>query len=360
MKTTKLIFKLFLFNLVLISCNDNDKPGLEEFLDRYENGIMISSEGNFGDKDGSLSFVAGDYSFASNFLYKEVNGAQLGGLVQSVAFDDENAYIILNDVSTIVVADRYTLEKKSVIMAGLENPRYMTIFNGKGYITNWGKGADETDDYIAVLDLASNSIEESSKIALDNGVERILAKDNKLYVSHNGGWSSNNIISVIDLVDNSVGEITVNDNPDDIFFTTSGDLVVLCKGKPLVYGDPPNYDVVEATTSSISFVDVSTKTVFKSLEFSKNIRGTIMSYSEGNIYYYSDNRVYKISETATELGADGLDVGDIYGMRAKNDKLYTLEYAFSELSKLRIIDYETESDLYATAVGLGASKIYFN
>lgn len=85
-----------------------------------------------------------------------------------------------------------------------------------------------------------------------------------------------------------------------------------------------------------------------------------MSYSEGNIYYYSDNRVYKISETATELGADGLDVGDIYGMRAKNDKLYTLEYAFSELSKLRIIDYETESDLYATAVGLGASKIYFN
>lgn len=239
MKTTKLIFKLFLFNLVLISCNDNDKPGLEEFLDRYENGIMISSEGNFGDKDGSLSFVAGDYSFASNFLYKEVNGAQLGGLVQSVAFDDENAYIILNDVSTIVVADRYTLEKKSVIMAGLENPRYMTIFNGKGYITNWGKGADETDDYIAVLDLASNSIEESSKIALDNGVERILAKDNKLYVSHNGGWSSNNIISVIDLVDNSVGEITVNDNPDDIFFTTSGDLVVLCKGKPLVYGAPP-------------------------------------------------------------------------------------------------------------------------
>ena len=74
MKTTKLIFKLFLFNLVLISCNDNDKPGLEEFLDRYENGIMISSEGNFGDKDGSLSFVAGDYSFLQIFFIKKSMG----------------------------------------------------------------------------------------------------------------------------------------------------------------------------------------------------------------------------------------------------------------------------------------------
>lgn len=372
MKTTKLIYKIYiLICLFFVSCSDeNDSIEESEIkiikevsvseYDSFENEILVSGEGNFGTKDGSVSVVSSDFSEAAKFIYDEVNDAQLGGLVQSIAFHGTDAYIILNDVNTIVVVDRYTFKKKAVITSGLKNPRYMTVENNIGYVTNWGEGADETDDYIAVLDLASSSVEESSKIALDNGVERILAKDNKLYVSHNGGWSSNNIISVIDLVDNSVNEITVNDKPDDIFFTTSGDLVVLCEGKPLVYGDAPNFDVVEATTSSISFVDVSTKTVFKSLEFSENIRGTIMSYSEGNIYYYSDNSVYKISETATELGADGLDVGDIYGMRAKNDILYTLELAFSELSKLRIIDYETESDLYATAVGLGASKIYFN
>jgi hypothetical protein len=362
MKTTKLIFKLFLLSLVFVACNEDDSSQIEDILERFEDGIIVSAEGNFGNKDGSLSFITSEYSVSTNFLYKAVNGTQLGGLIQSITFNENDAYIVLNDANSIVVVDRYTFLKKAVITTGLENPRYMTVLNGKGYVTNWGDAATETDDYVAVLNLETNRIDESSHIALDNGVERIISKNNKLFVSHKGGWSSNKIISVIEVSDNSVSKITVNDNPDTMFFIASGELVVLCKGKPLAYGGAPDFDVSEATTSSISFIDVSNNTVTKSLEFAENVVGTHMSHDGNNIYYYSDtdNLVYKISESATELASDGIDVGEIYGMTVKNNLLYTVENSFSELSKLDIIDYESDSKLYSTAVGLGASKIYFN
>lgn len=362
MKTTKLIFKLFLLSLVFVACNEDDSSQIEEILERFEDGIIVSAEGNFGDKDGSLSFITSDYSVSTNFLYNAVNGGQLGALIQSITFNENDAYIVLNDANSIVVVDRYTFLKKAVITTGLENPRYMTVLNGKGYVTNWGDAATETDDYVAVVDLETNRVDEASHIALENGVERIISKNDKLYVAHKGGWSSNNIISVIELPNNSVSKITVNDWPDQLFFSSQGELVVLCKGKPLAYGGEPEWDVTEATTSSISFIDVSTNTVTKSLEFAQNVVGTQMSYEGNNIYYYSDtnNLVYKIADTATELATEGIDVGEIYGMTVKNNLLYTVENSFSELSKLDIIDFETDSKIYSTAVGLGASKIYFN
>ena len=67
MKTTKLVLKLLFASILISSCSDNDSVG--EILDTYTDGVLISAEGNFGDKDGSISFVSDDYSIASNFIY---------------------------------------------------------------------------------------------------------------------------------------------------------------------------------------------------------------------------------------------------------------------------------------------------
>ncbi|MBE7685775.1 cell surface protein [Tenacibaculum piscium] len=359
MKITKLLLALFLANLLLTSCaKDEDE---KEFLVEYKKGIIISSEGNFGDKDGSIAYVDNALSnVATNFIYTGENNAQLGGLIQSITFTDTEAYIILNDVNTIIIADKTTFKKKTEIKSGLKNPRYMTVVGDKGYVTNWGDGGNTKDDYIAIINLKTNKIEPTT-ISLENGVEQILNKDNKLYVSHKGAWSSSNIISVVDLnAKNSVSKIIVKDNPDEMAFDNAGNLIVLSEGKPVYNADWSK--VIDRTTAAISFINVSTKKVVKELAFPKMENASLMTYQNGNVYYYTgkDKKVHSINETATKLATEGINVGAIYGMNVKQNQLFTVEYAFTKLSKLKVFDVNTKSEIYTSPVGLGASKIYFN
>ena len=362
MKIAKLIFKLFLLSLVFTACSNNTEE-IPEVTGRYNSGLIISAEGSFGNKDGSISYVNNSLNrLATNFMYSGVNNAQLGGLVQSIAFTDTEAYIVLNDVNTIVVVDRFTFKKITEIKTGLGNPRYMAVANGKGYVTNWGSGSDTTDDYLAIIDLENNTIE-SETIPLDNGVERILAKNNKLYISHKGAFSSNNIISVVDLSsNNAIQKITVKDNPDEMFFDDYGNLVVLSEGKPLTYGGAPDYAVLTSTASSILFINISDNTVTREITFSDNERATQLFYNNGSIYYYmgSEKKVFTINEADTALATEGIATGSIYGMAVKDNNLYTVSYNFTSLSKLIVTNLSSKQEVYSSPVGLGASKIYFN
>ena len=348
--------QLFLISLVFASCSKDDT---EEVLGDYENGIIVSAEGAFGSKDGSISFVGEDLSDeADNFIYQDVNGAQLGGLIQSVKFNNDEAYIILNDANAIVVVDRYTFEQKSSILTGLSNPRYMAIVGDKGYVTNWGTDTYEiNDDYLAVIDLTTNTLTDET-IELSFGVEQIVALNDKLYVTHKGAYTSNNIISVVDTNNNNtVTEIEVNDSPDDIFVTDSGDLVVLCEGNTL-YND--DWSVAGITTSSISFINTTSNEVANSIEFPENEKASLMAYENGIVYYHKDTSVYQIDESTTALATSGIEVGSIYGMSVEDNKLYTVTYDFVELSELIVYDLGTSEEVYSSEVGLGASKIYFN
>lgn len=363
MKNFKSILTLIIISLAFASCS-NDEVLIPEISGNYNEGIIISAEGNFGNRDGSISYVNENLNrLATNFVYTGVNQTQLGGLIQSIAFSDTYAYIILNDVNTIVVADKITFEKVTEINTGLQNPRYMTFVNDKGYVTNWGDGRNFTDDYLAIVDLTTNTVENTT-IALDNGVEQILSNGNKLYISHKGGFSSNNIISVVDLAaNNSVEQIIVKDNPDEMYINDSADrLIVLSQGKPLTFGGAPNFAVLTNTPSSISFINLDTNEIQKEISFNENVSASLLSYDNNNIFYYlaSENKVYQISEDATSLATEGIDVGNIYGMNVRDNNLFTVSFAFTSLSRLNVFDINSKSSIYASPVGLGGAKIYFN
>ncbi|CAM1364429.1 conserved protein of unknown function [Tenacibaculum soleae] len=362
MKITKLILQLFLVSILVTSCSDNEKI-VEVLKDEYTKGIIISAEGNFGNKDGSISYVSNGLTESQNFIYADKNSTLLGGLIQSITFTDTDAYIILNDVNTIVVADRYTFEKKGQITTDLKNPRYMTIVNGKGYVTNWGEtqwGDDIDDDYVTVINL--NTLEVDSKIDVAIGPEQILNKNNKLYISHKGAYGSNNIVSVVDLnANNSISTITVDDNPDEMVFDNAGNLIVLSEGKPLTYNSDYT-KVLTATTSSINVINISTDEIIKKLTFPENKRATYLSYNNNKIYYYKgdNNSVCTINDTATELTTEGIEVGNIYGMSVRENELFIVQSDFITLSKFKVFDVNTKSEIHSSAIGLGASKIYFN
>src|SRR5690606_22260574 len=76
------------------------------------------------------------------------------------------------------------------IETGLVAPRYGVVKDGKAYVTNantyanWGDPADApgyTDDYVAVINLATNQVE--SKIELNATANRIVLENGKLYIS---------------------------------------------------------------------------------------------------------------------------------------------------------------------------------
>ena len=354
---TKFKLLVLAIPLVLFSCSSDDDSSLQQ--QDSSGDIFISAEGAFGSKNGSISLLSNDFETTTNFAYNLANnGTPLAGLVQSVTFNSENVYVVLNDVNTLVIADKNTLVRKDIVTTGLQNPRYMAIIGNKGYITNWGDAFDTNDDYLAVLDLETNTIE-ATTISLANGVEQIVARGNKLYVSHKGAFSTNNIVSVVDTANsNSVETITVKDNPDELFFLANGTLVVLSEGHTFFNADFT--EVERQTEGALSFINVSSNTVERELIMPVGSTANLLAQEGQNIYYASNGEVFNIDVNATSLPTSGgIETGPIAGMGVNDAELYTLTTDFQTLSTLTVFDLDTAEETFSDQVGLGASKVYF-
>ena len=348
----KNIYSIVALSLLVFSCsNDDDAFTQPEPLGAYENGILISAEGG----PSSISYISNDFSVTENQVYFNVNNENLGVYLQSVGFNGDKAYVVV-DAGTITVVNRYTFEKVGAITTGLIMPRYITFSNGKGYVTNWGDGEDTTDDFIAVIDLNTNTV--TSTIAIEEGPEQILSKGNNLYVSHKGGYNINNIISVIDTSDNSIETIEVNDAPDAMAFDSNGNLVVLCSGDERYW----LADYVE-TAASITRIKTSTASVISTIEFPDGSHPALMAHDDDEVYYILNSQVYELDDNDTVLPSGSildLTVGYAYGLSVNDDKLYVTDASFTAQSELVVYDLSSNTLTNTFSVGLGASKIYFN
>lgn len=355
MKSNKLKV-LGLAVITLFSSCSNDEDDVVIPKGDYEDGIIISHEGNFGQGNASISFVSDDFLTVENNVFSNVNSTLLGDTAQSMAFSDELAYVVLNVSNKIEVVNRYTFESVATINTGLVNPRYMAVSNGIGYVTNWGDGGDATDDYIAVIDLATNTI--INTISVEEGPERIIEDDNQLFVSHKGGWSVNNIVSVIDAETNDVETITVDDVPDEMIINDEGNLVVLCEGATQY---DASWNVTGHTDGSIVKIDVSDNSIISTLSFNEDIYPSLMAYSGGEIYYQAGGAIYSLLDGATSLPTTSIISDSFYGMSVDNDMFYGVKTDFfAGTGELLIYDLTSNSLNATETLNVGASKIYFN
>ncbi len=356
MKITKLLGVLFLGGILFTSCSDDEAPSSPKV--DYGNGILISGEGTQS-VSGSVTFVSNDLSVVENTIYKKVNDAEFGEYVQSIAFDNDRAYIVADNQNTVTVVDKNTFDKAGTITTGLSTPRYMTIVGNKGYVTNWGATDNDNDDFVAIVDLNSLVVEEKVEVAL--GPERIIAKDGKLYVSHLGAFGSNNKVVVIDIATKSVvKEIIVKDNPDELYLDSLGNLVVLSQGNT-IYDE--NWNVIENTLAAISFISTASNEVVSELVFNEGEHPSQMVLEGNDIYYSLGKSIYKTDVNATALPATELfttDAGYLYGLGVRNNEIFVLDANFYGNSKLNIYDLSAKAKKDTKEVALGASKIYFN
>lgn len=297
MNFSKLVLITLTFSLFFISCT-NDDTNEDAPLGSYDNGFLILNQGGFGHNDASVSYISSDFSTAQNDIFSVVNPSiTLGDTGQDIGFNNELAYIVLNASNKIEIVNRYTLKSVGSINSGLKNPRYIAFANGKGYVTNWGDGSVATDDYVAVIDLATKKV--SNTIPVVEGPERIMANSGKLYVAHKGGYSYGNKISVIDAASNAVSAtIAVGDVPE-IMEIKDGILWVSCAGNPSYVSAP----LVE-TPGQIVKVSLATNKVTSTIAYSDATKHLSNLVLNGNdVYYTVDSDIYKMSATATALPA---------------------------------------------------------
>lgn len=352
MKLNKLTLLALALGLTFTSCsNDDDSTPSAPILGDYENGILISNEGNFNTGNASVSFVSNDYLTVENNIFSNVNNRPLGDTAQSMAFSGDLAYIILNNSSKIEVVNRNTFISVTTI-SDIVNPRYMTVSNGKGYITAWGDFNDTTDDTVVVIDLSTNTIIE--RIAVPHMPNQIAVFNNNIYVGV-GIFDLNDKLTIINSITDTVTTtLTIGGNPNALVFNNSGELYVLTGGYSSFSGNE--------TAGKLMKINTVNNTIASTINFAPSEHPEHLKLDNQNLYYYLNGGVFKTTEAATTLPLQPEFSGlNFYDMNIRNNELFGLDAGdFSSQGTLKVFDLSTNTEKEVIPVGIIPGEVYFN
>ncbi|MBV1923417.1 MAG: YncE family protein [Flavobacteriaceae bacterium] len=352
MNFLKKLTYLFIAVLILASCSNDDDSGDPVLpLGDYENGILISNEGPFGTGTGTVSFISEDNSTNEGSIFQNVNESELGNIVQSIGFSSDNAYIVVNNSHKVHVVNRYTFELITTIDTGLINPRNFVAVENSGYVTNWGDPFDESDDFVAVIDLTTNTIVET--ISVDFGPEKLVTDRNNVYVAHQGGFSQNNKITIIDTSNNTVNStVDVGDVPNSMVLVDN-DLWILCGGNP-------SFATTE-TKGSLVKLDLNSNNLIQSFDFNTTDHPSSLTIDGSNLLYNLNGSVFSVDANAPSIPTTSILDGFFYTMTANGGKLYTTDAGdFASNGTLKVFDLSTNTEVESYTVGIIPGGIYFN
>ncbi len=353
MKLLKRLSYLFFALLIITSCSSDDDSGIipVEPLGDYENGILITNEGPFGTGTGTVTYISEDYLTIDGTIFNDVNGTDLGNIVQSLGFSGDQAYIIVNNTHKIEVVNRYNFESVATIDSGFNNPRYFVAEGNTGYVSNWGDPFDETDDYIAVINLESNTI--TTTIPVGFGPEKIIVNGGTVYVAHQGGFGQNNIVSVIDVDLNALTmTIEVGDVPNSMVLSRD-DLWVLCGGNPDYTGNETNGKLIKINTNNNGVIQV--------FDFELTEHPSNLTINVTDLLYNLNGAVYSKETSSVSLPTISIIDGFYYTMKAKNGLLYATDAGdFASNGTLKIFDLSSNVETQSFEVGIIPGGIYFN
>ncbi len=334
-------------------------------LGEYQNGLLLLNEGNFLSANSSVSFLS-DEDQLTNGIFTTVNSSVLGDVAQSIGFTTTDAYICVNNSAKVEVVNRYTFESLATITEGINSPRYFIEANDLGYISDWGDPNDAADDFVAVINLETREV--ASTIAVNEGPERLLVVDNKLFVSHKGGYDLNgpgSSVSVIDLTTNTVTSIATMENPDDLVLDVSGNVWVLTEGSTIYDID---WNVIGSNPGSLTKINATTNAVEETIEMPNDAQPSHLVLNNDTLYFnigtdlYATTTSVTSNDAATILDAPIISFNNsIYGFNIVDSRLFVMETNFT--SNATMLEYsiaDLTSNPISRTVGVGASKIYKN
>jgi YVTN family beta-propeller protein len=354
MKLHKLILTAIAGSLLFVSCSDDDNQG-SGVTGPFNDGVLILNQGGYQAGNAEVSFLSDEMQLQNNIFSGMNWGAALGDTGQDIGFNGNNAYIVVNNSQKIEVVDRVYFRYITTITQGLNNPRYIAFSGNKAYVTNWGSGVSTTDDFVAVIDLATNTV--TSTIPVAEGPERIIEENGKLYVAHYGGFGYGNTVTVINSATNAVEtSINVGDVPNSLE-AVNGKLYVLSGGKGIWSGSE--------TFGKLHVINLSNNTVDHLIDFA-DVHPSNLDIEGSSLYYTVDSDIFKINIDATALPAEPLftttDQGayGVYSFAVRNGHIYLGDAGdYNSAGKIYVHNLDGQHH-HTFTVGVVPSGFYFN
>jgi DNA-binding beta-propeller fold protein YncE len=179
-------------SLFIFSCTNSggDNPAPEG---TYSDGIIVINGGNFGQNNGTLSFLKRDGKQVIENIYNVANGqASLPpeeGRVEGYGEAGQTGIILfdhmVNGQDKVVLVDASTFVRKTELTAPtIENPRDVVVISEtKAYVSNWDVLNEDwsyKDGYLAVINPQTGDL--IKKISIGQGPENMLYHQSKVYV----------------------------------------------------------------------------------------------------------------------------------------------------------------------------------
>lgn len=291
--------------VVFYSCSESP---FQENEGRYVNGAFVLNEGTYGSSNASVSFIDTKKDTILNEIFYQTNNRPVGDVLQSVYTDDNLVYLVVNNSNKIEVVNKADFTEKATIV-GLDQPRYFTIANGKGYVTQWGAGGS-----VAVVNLSTSQVVKT--ILSGTGPESLLGINGKLVVANGGGWQLDSTLSVFNIVaDTLEKKVTVGYNPKEMATDNENNIWVLCYGY-IAYN--PDWSVANEFPASLVKVSPATFTVQKVITLGAGLHPQHLDVSADRktIYVgggFGFNGIYALSASSVAFPSAPMIDGYFYG-----------------------------------------------
>jgi len=290
--------------LTACSDDDDDKPVVDPVVTPTTDTIDVST-GMFivgsGNKkagiDGNISYIDYTHGWSVEDIFQQANKKSIGKTGNYISAYGSKLYIVVDGEATIWVCDKQTLKVEKQISTtqllgekdGL-SPRAAIGYDGKIYLTCYGKSYDGENGIVAAIDTVNFAKQQTYTVgSYPNGLA--LLGDNIFVTNSDYGNGMKPSLSKIDLKSGNVSEIkdAAITNPMEIL--TAGDAVYFL-----------DYGTYEAGTWKQ--VGAGVRKVTLDGKVTKVVDGTAMGSDGKKIYtanapYLGDGINYFIYDIAT-------------------------------------------------------------
>ncbi len=347
MKISKLLSGVLAATLLLtVSCRTDD-PIVEPELPKgaYENGIIMSNEGNYGTPTATVSYVSNDLATVENNIYSSNNAnAALGDVLQTIGFNGDYAYLVLNNSNKIEVVNRYTFKKVATVSDQVSQPRYIAFANNNYYVTN----SSGSSKFVTVYRSDNNAF--VKKLDLTSTGERIVEAGGKIFVQ-NASFGTGKKLTIINPASNIV-EAEVNVPNGNIQKTIS---------------DGGNvYTIASTSTDSYIYKLSPTGTITSTITLTGIANAKNLEVDASKFFFSSGVKVYSMDMSTTTAPTNPIITttddswSAMYGFSVIDGKIYISNAnGFTADSTVEI--YSTSGTLLKTiTTGKGTSGFYKN
>lgn len=196
-KQNQLLWALSL-SFLIFSCDDS---GSERPLGKYDNGILIMNEGNFGTNDGEVYHLNPNTEELLPNIFEEENLRPFAGLLEDMVLEGNRLYLVAN-TGKIEIVNPADFKSLGAVSAELDQPRSLAVNGDKLFISDYGPydaSYATPDSYVAVVNGLDGGIV-SKKITVSNKPEDIFSYGNYIIVA----GSEENKIVIIDATQETV------------------------------------------------------------------------------------------------------------------------------------------------------------